>query len=58
VGRDERIEAILAARYELEQCAPSERAQRHAELNRLLDEAIAGTSVSRLALLEALHPYG
>lgn len=54
--RDERIEAILAAWYELVNCAPSERAGRRDELNKLLDQAIAGTRSCRQELLEALAP--
>jgi hypothetical protein len=56
VPREERIEAILAAWYELENCAPSERAVYRDLRNALLDQAIAGTRSGRLELLEALGP--
>ena len=54
--REERIEAILAAWYDLITCAPSEKASRRNGLNALLDEAIAGTRSCRQELLEALGP--
>jgi hypothetical protein len=54
VPRDEQIEAILAAWYELEQCAPWEKARRRDQRNVLLDQAIAGTGSCRQELLEAL----
>ena len=54
--REERIEAILAAWYELVNCAPSERASRREQRNALLDQAIAGTRSCRQELLEALGP--
>jgi hypothetical protein len=56
VPREERIEAILAAWYELVSCAPSERAKYRNLLNLLLDQAIAGTRSCRQELLEALGP--
>ena len=56
VPRDERIEQILAAWYELQQCAPSEKARRRKLRNELLDQAIAGTRSCRQELLEALAP--
>jgi len=39
VSRNERIEAILAAWYELENCAPPEKAKWRDERNKLLDQA-------------------
>jgi hypothetical protein len=56
VPREERIEAILAAWYELVNCAPSERARCRDRRNALLDQAIAGTRSCRQELLEALGP--
>lgn len=56
MGRDEKIEAILAARYEFQECAPSGKARMRAELFKLVDEAIAGKSVSRYEFLESLRP--
>ena len=54
--REERIEAILAAWYELQNCAPSEKAKWRGQRDKLLDEAIAGTRSCRQELLEALAP--
>ena len=54
--RNERIEAILAAWYELENCAPPEKARWRDERNKLLDQAIAGTRSCPQELLEALRP--
>ena len=54
--REERIEVILAAWYELINCAPSEIAKWRDLRNKLLDEAIAGTRSCRQELLEALGP--
>jgi len=56
VPREERIEAILAAWYELQTCAPSERVKWREQRDKLLDEALGGTRSSRLELLEALGP--
>jgi hypothetical protein len=56
VPREERIEAILAAWYELVNCEPSERATCRDKRNALLDQAIAGTRSCRQELLEALGP--
>lgn len=56
MAREERIEAILAAWYELQHCAPSERAQWRDQRDKLLDEAISGTRSCRQELLEALGP--
>ena len=52
--REERIEAILTAWYELQNCAPSEKAKWRDQRNQLLDRAIAGTRSCREELLEAL----
>jgi hypothetical protein len=61
VPREERIEAILAAWYELEECAPSEKARLRDQRNALLDQVIAGTRSCHQELLEALgsrfHAY-
>ena len=54
--RSERTEAILAAWHELMHCTPSERAGCWNQLNKLLDQAIAGTRSCRQELLEALAP--
>jgi hypothetical protein len=54
VPREERIEAILAAWYELQNCAPSETAKWSRQRDALLDAAIAGTRSCRQELLEAL----
>jgi hypothetical protein len=54
--REERIEAILAAWHELENCELSERARCRDQRNALLDQAIAGTRSCRQELLEALGP--
>jgi len=56
VPREDRIEAILAAWYELVNCAPSESARWRDHRNALLDQAIAGTRSCRQELLEALGP--
>ncbi|MGA2658834.1 MAG: hypothetical protein ABSH34_15130 [Verrucomicrobiota bacterium] len=52
--RDERIEAILAAWHEMEECAPPEKAKRRDERNKLIEEVTATTRSSRQELLEAL----
>ena len=51
-----RIEAILAAWYELQNCAPSEKARWGKQRNDLLDQAVAGTRSCPQELLEALRP--
>jgi hypothetical protein len=56
VPREERIEAVLAAWYELQHCAPSERAKWRNQRDKLLDEATAGSRSCRQELLEALGP--
>jgi len=56
VPREERIEVILAAWYDLEECAPSEKAKWRDQRNALLDQAIVGTRSCRQELLEALGP--
>jgi hypothetical protein len=56
VPREERIEAILAAWYELQNCAPSEKAKWRNERDKLIEESIAGTRSCRQELLEALAP--
>jgi hypothetical protein len=58
VPREARIEAILAAWYELVNCAPSEKAGWWEQRKKLLDEAItdAGNRSCRHELLEALGP--
>lgn len=56
--REERIEAILAAWYELQNCAESEKAKWRDQRDKLLDEAIAaaGGRSCLQELLEALAP--
>ena len=54
--RDERIEGILLAWYELEQCASWEKAKWRDQRNALLDKELAGTKSCRQELLEALGP--
>jgi hypothetical protein len=56
VPREERIEAILAAWYELQNCPPSERAKWRDQRNKLVDEAISGTHSCPQELFEALGP--
>lgn len=56
MGAHEQITRILQARYELDCASREQKPDRLTELNRLLDEAIAGTPVSRIELLHSLHP--
>ncbi len=53
--RDERIEEILAAWYETEECEPQEIAKWRDQRNNLVDQVIAGTRSCRQELLEALE---
>ena len=55
MARSELLEAILRAQYELEFAEPKELAARLAELNRLVDEAIGGTHLTRRELLSVLR---
>lgn len=54
--RNERIEAILAAWYHLRTAEGRHKTQALAGFHRLVDEARAGTSLSRSDLQEALYP--
>jgi hypothetical protein len=56
VPREEQIEAILAAWFELRHCAPSEKAKWRGQRDTLVDRAIHGTRSSPQELLEALWP--
>jgi hypothetical protein len=56
VSRNEKIEQILAAWYRLKTAGDKHKASALASLNRLLDDARAGTDASRSDLLEALRP--
>jgi hypothetical protein len=55
VARCEELEAILRAQYELEYAEPADLAGRARRLNFLVDQVIAGTSLTRLELLSALR---
>lgn len=55
MARSEDIEQILAAWYRLK-TAQKHKAIAATTLNRLLDDARAGTNLSRQELLEALRP--
>ena len=54
--RDERIEAILAAWYEMEECSPPEKAKWRDQRNKLIDQVTASTRSCRQELVEALGP--
>lgn len=56
MSRNEKIEQILAAWYRLKTAGNEHKAQAVASLNRLLDDARAGTDASRSDLMEALRP--
>ncbi len=55
MARCEELEAILQAQFELEYAEPDLLEERSRHLNFLLDEVIAGTSLTRLDLLSALR---
>jgi hypothetical protein len=54
VARNPKIEAILEAWYELENCAPPDKSAAHFQLNTLLDSAIGETQFSRGQILDHL----
>jgi hypothetical protein len=55
VARSELLDVILQAQYELEYSEPDSIAAQLEKLNRLLDQAIAGTHISRRELLSVLR---
>ena len=55
MARHEQLEAILRAQYELEYAEPQDWVRCLGLLNALLDEAIAGTSLTRRELLSVLR---
>ena len=55
MARHEQLEAILRAQYELEYAEPQDWVSRLELLNALLDDAIAGTSLTRRELLSVLR---
>lgn len=55
MARHELLEAILQAQFELEQAEPSDLTSRRARLHELLDQAIAGTHLTRWDLVTALR---
>lgn len=61
MARNPELEAILQARYELETCEPSHKTKRRAELDALLEAALAKTGNRDLtprALIEiTAEPY-
>ena len=55
MARSELLEAILRAQYELEYAEPNNLPQCLETLNRFLDQAIAGTHLTRRELLSVLR---
>jgi hypothetical protein len=55
VARCEELEAILQAQFELEYAEPQALEERLRRLNFLLDQVIAGTTLTRHELLSALR---
>jgi len=55
VSRHELLEAILRAQYELEHAEPKDLISRRNRLHGLLDQAIAGTHLTRRDLLSVLR---
>ena len=55
MARSEQLEAILRAQYELEYAEPEDLPRFLERLNALLDEAIAGKSLTRRELLSVLR---
>ena len=53
--RSEQLEGILRAQYELETSDPNALAEALDRLNALLDQTIAGTTLTRRELLSALR---
>ena len=58
MARCEELEAILRAQFELEYAEPDALDGRLRRLNFLLDQVIAGTSLTRLDLLSARNYSG
>lgn len=54
-SRNEKLERLLAAKYELECCDEEEKALYLRNFERLLDESLKGSNVSRFALTEAIR---
>jgi hypothetical protein len=54
-SRNEKLEQLLAAKYELECCDEEEKALYLANFERLLDETLKGSNVSRFGLVEAIR---
>ena len=55
MARAEQLEAILRAQYELEYAEPKDLPRCLEQLNTLLDDAIAGTHLTRRELLSVLR---
>ena len=55
MARSEQLEAILRAQYELEYAEPEDWPGSLERLHKLVDEAIAGTSLTRHELLSVLR---
>ena len=55
MARCEELEAILQAQFELEYAEPEAVAEQLRRLNFLVDQVIAGTTLTRLELLFALR---
>ena len=55
MGRHELLESLLAAQFELDYAEPGDLLRRITELNSLLDQAIAGSHLSRRDLVWALR---
>ena len=55
MARSEQLEAILRAQYELEYAEPEDWPSSLERLNTLVDDAIAGTSLTRRELLSVLR---
>jgi hypothetical protein len=53
--RNEKLERVLAAKYELECCDDEEKASYLLNYERLLDEVLQGSNVSRFGLTEAIR---
>jgi len=54
-SRNEELEKLLAAKYELEFCDDDEKATYLANYERLLDKALENSNVSRFGLTEAIR---
>ena len=54
-SRNEQLEGLLAAKYELECCDDDEKASYLANYERLLDKALENSNVSRFGLTEAIR---